>query len=90
MCTPNGVEVVLRPGTDGIVLKPFYGKDFGGPFDAALPHVEKALRGPVFRAKLKGQLETALPGLAKNPDRLVRNRSIEVHRLLKLLERIGR
>ncbi|WP_433305960.1 LamG-like jellyroll fold domain-containing protein [Actinoplanes sp. CA-030573] len=84
----NGVEVALRPSGDGVVFRLIYSRD-AAKFDVAAKEVEQALKSPTFRAKVLDQLRQALPGLASDPDKLVRNRSIEVHRLIKLLEKMG-
>jgi Pretoxin HINT domain len=82
----DGTEIALRPGADGIVLKPLFVDKMSAIGQA---EAEAALANPTFRAKLLGQLRTAFPGMANSPDALVRKRSIEVHRLIKWLEKSG-
>jgi hypothetical protein len=84
----NGVEVALRPSGTSVVFRLIYTRD-AAKFEVAAKEVEQALKSPTFRNKVLDQLRQALPGLANDPDQLVRNRSIEVHRLIKLLEKMG-
>ncbi|MGQ0847353.1 MAG: RHS repeat-associated core domain-containing protein [Sporichthyaceae bacterium] len=80
----DGSEIALRPGANGIVPKPVFGRTMSA---TAQREVIESLADAGFRGRLLTQLRTALPGMSSSPDRLVRNRAIEVHRLIKWLEK---
>ncbi|WP_406707917.1 hypothetical protein [Streptomyces halobius] len=82
----NGAEVALWPGKDGFALRLIYRKD-AGKFDAASAEVQEALLDRAFRKKLYEQMSTAFDSWRSSPDPLIRNESIELHRMLKYLEK---